>query len=211
MNWKKLTIILFALTVIVNVEFVMAGSHFARKSRNLKSLTVDDKASNVGDILTILISEVTEIENKVKRKLEKATSHQSAWDGKLGIDHSMIPFSTDLPSFSLSDGASSSKNMDGKSELKDEREVTDRISVIVEDVHPNGNLVVIGIIQRQVAGDKQTIKVSGIVRPSDVTYQNTIKSEQIANFFMVIDNEGVTETYTKVGWIGKILDFIWPF
>ncbi len=211
MNRQKLTIILFALTVIVNIQFAAAGSIYGKKSRNTKSLYVDDKASKVGDILTILISEVTEIENKLKRKLEKTTSRKSAWDGKLGLDHSLIPINTDLPTFNISDGTSTSNKLDGKSEFKDEREITDKISVIVEDVHPNGNLIVIGIIQRKVAGDKQTIKVSGIVRPSDITYQNTIKSEQIANFFMVIDNAGVSDTYSKVGWIGKILDFIWPF
>ena len=85
------------------------------------------------------------------------------------------------------------------------------MSVIVEDVHPNGNLVVIGKIQRSVGGDKQIINISGIVRPSDIKYDNTIKSEQVANFYLVIANDGVSETYSKVGWIGKILDFIWPF
>lgn len=211
MNWKKTTITLIALFVIVNTQFAAAGSHYARKSRNRKSLYVDDTASKVGDILTILISEQTEIETKLNRKLDKSTSRESGWDGKLGIDHSAIPFNTDLPSFNVASGTGSSNKNNGKSEYKDEREVTDRISVIVEDVHPNGNLVVIGIVQRKVGGDKQTIKVSGMVRPSDITYKNTIKSEQIANFFMEIDSKGISDTYTKVGWIGQILDFIWPF
>ena len=71
MNWKKTTIMLIALIVIVNTQFAAAGSHYARKNRNSKSLYVDDKAGKVGDILTILISEVTEIESKLKRKLEQ--------------------------------------------------------------------------------------------------------------------------------------------
>lgn len=212
MNRKRtVVIIIFVLTVIVNVQFVGAGSIFAKRDKNAKDITGDDTAKKVGDILTIVISEVTEIENKLKRKLEKSTSHSAAWDGKLGIKHSLIPINMNLPSLGISDGTSSKKKLDGKSETKDEREIKDKVSVIVEDVHPNGNLVVIGKIQRSVGGDKQIINISGIVRPSDIKYDNTIKSEQVANFYLVIANEGVSETYSKVGWIGKILDFIWPF
>lgn len=211
MNWKKYAIILFVLAASLNIQQAAAGSLYAKRSKSLNSPYVDDTARKVGDILTILISEVTEIENKLKRKLEKSTTRDAAWDGKLGIDHSLIPINLDLPSLNISDGATSNKTLDGKSEFKDEREITDKITVIIEDVQSNGNLIVIGKIQRSVAGDKQTINVSGIVRPSDITYANTIKSGQIANFHMVIDNEGVSETYSKVGWVGKILDFIWPF
>jgi len=211
MNRKKAAIILFVLAVVINVQFAAAGSIFAKRGSNSKSLIGDDTAKKVGDILTILISEVTEIENKLDRKLEKSTSRSASFDGKLGVEHSMIPINLDLPSFNVSDGTSSSNKLDGKSEFKDEREVTDRVSVIVEDVHSNGNLVVIGKIQRKVAGDKQTINLSGIVRPSDIKFDNTVKSERVANFYMVIENDGVSKTYSKVGWLGQILDFIWPF
>lgn len=211
MNRKKTAIMLFVLAVVINIQFAAAGSIFAKRGSNSKPLIGDDTAKKVGDILTILISEVTEIENKLDRKLEKSTSRSASFDGKLGIDHKLIPNNINLPSFNVSDGTSSSNKLDGKSEFKDEREVTDRVSVIVEDVHPNGNLVVIGKIQRKVAGDKQTINLSGIVRPSDIGFDNTVKSERVANFYMVIDNDGVSETYSKAGWLGQILDFIWPF
>lgn len=212
MNRKKTAMLtLLVFTLVINVQFAGAGSIFAKKSSNMKGMYDDDTARKVGDILTILISENTEIENKLKRKLEKSTSRSAAWDGKLGIDHSLIPINTDLPSFNISDGTKSDNKLDGKSEFKDEREVSDKVSVIVEDVHPNGNLVVIGKIQRSISGDKQIINVSGIVRPSDIKFDNTIKSEQVANFNLVIENDGVSETYSKVGWLGQILDFIWPF
>ncbi|MCK5473495.1 MAG: flagellar basal body L-ring protein FlgH, partial [Planctomycetes bacterium] len=65
--------------------------------------------------------------------------------------------------------------------------------------------------QRDIAGDVQTIQVSGIVRRSDITFNNTVSSEQVANFHLVISNEGVSETYNKVGWLGQIFDTVWPF
>lgn len=212
MNRKKTAIvILLAMVTIVNIQFADAGSIYGNRSSSISSATADDTANEVGDILTILISEVSEIESKLKSKLESSSSRSAAWDGKVGIDHSMLPISPDLPTFKVADGTSSDRKRNGKVEYKNESEITDRVSVIVEDVHPNGNLVIIGKIQRKVAGDMQTIDVSGIVRPSDIKYDNTIKSEQIANFYMVIKNDGPSETYSKVGWLGQILDFIWPF
>ena len=57
----------------------------------------------------------------------------------------------------------------------------------------------------------QSVEVSGIIRPSDIAFDNTVKSEQVANFNMVARSDGVSDTYTKVGWLGNIFDAFWPF
>ena len=51
----------------------------------------------------------------------------------------------------------------------------------------------------------------GIVRPADILYDNTIKSEQVANFNLFAISDGVSENYNNPGWLGKILDKLWPF
>jgi flagellar L-ring protein FlgH len=107
--------------------------------------------------------------------------------------------------------ADSSRSMDGKSNYKDERKIEDRVTVVVEDIHPNGNLVVVGTRMRDISGDKQTIQVSGIVRPSDISYDNTVRSEQVANFQLVATSDGPTKDYTTPGWFSKFLGWMWPF
>ncbi len=79
------------------------------------------------------------------------------------------------------------------------------------DVLPNGNLVVAGTRDRRIAGDTQTIEVSGIVRPSDIAFDNTIRSEQVANFRILTKNGGVSAPYTQPGWLGRIFDVLWPW
>jgi flagellar L-ring protein precursor FlgH len=79
------------------------------------------------------------------------------------------------------------------------------------DVLPNGNLVVMGTRRRNIAGDTQTIEASGIVRPSDIAYDNTVQSERVADFNIVTKNGGVSAPYTKPGWLGRVFDVIWPF
>lgn len=210
MKFKK-TAALFVLTAVICASSTLAGSIYAKRNKNLKSYYADDTARKVGDILTIIVSEMSTIESETERKLNKTTSRDASWDGQLGIKSKLLPITPELPTFNISNGSTSSNKLDGKTEFSDEREITDRFTVTVEDIHPNGNLVIIGEIQRNIAGDKQIINIGGIVRPSDITFANTVKSEQIAGFYMAIKNEGVSETYNTVGWVGRILDFIWPF
>ncbi len=183
-----------------------AGSIYAKKTKTTKGVFSDDKAGKIGDVLTIIISENSKVDNKVKRDLEKSTSNALDFDGdNAKVDH-LIP---SLPSLKFQ--AQSSKSLEGKSDYKDERKFEDRITVVVIDIHPNGNLVVMGTREREVGGDKQIIQASGIVQPRDILYDNSIRSDQVANFKLISINEGVTKSYNEPGWLGKIVDFLWPF
>jgi flagellar L-ring protein precursor FlgH len=182
-----------------------AGSVWSKRGPNARDQYADDKANQIGDVLTIVISEAHKTDTKTKRSLERDSEREISFDSEDIKVGSLHP----IPDVSIKTG--SSKSLDGKSDYKDERTIEDRISVIVQDIHPNGNLVVIGSRTRDVNGDKQVIQVSGIVRPSDIMYGNSIRSEQVANFQLVAISEGVSESYNNPGWLGKILDYVWPF
>ena len=187
-----------------------AGSIWQKKSKTNTSVYSDDKANRIGDILTVIIDEDSKIDNKVKRDLEKKTGHDIAFDDNLiHIDGGVIdPFLPSVPSIKIK--ATSSKSLNGKSDYKDERTFEDRMTVVVEDVHPNGNLVIIGTRERNISGDKRTIQLSGIVRPRDILFDNTVRSEQIAQFRLVTIDKGMTKDYTTPGWLARIFDAIWP-
>ena len=193
--------------VFCAVDRLQADSIWSKRDQNKKDLYADDKARHIGDVLTITISEVSTLENKATRKLSKATTRSTNFNGQAGIEH-ILP---ELPEFNLGAGATYSNTLDGKADYKDEREFTDSISVIVMDIMPNGNLVISGTRDRNIADDIQQIEVSGIVRPSDIAFDNTIKSDQIANFSIISRNKGVAAPYTSPNWLGRILDVLWPF
>ncbi len=183
-----------------------AGSIYAKRSQHSKPFYSDDKAYRVGDVLTIIIAEDHKVDNKVKRDLERESSRSIEFGGSdIMVEH-ILP---SVPTVKLKTG--SSKSLEGKADYKDERSIEDRITVIVQDIHPNGNLVVLGTRMREISGDRQTLQVSGIVRPSDVSFLNTVRSEQVANFNLVAVSDGVSGNYNNPGWLGKLLDKIWPF
>jgi flagellar L-ring protein precursor FlgH len=186
-----------------------AGSIWAKRDKNIKDVYADDIARKIGDVLTIKITEDSKVDNKAKRDLKKETDRSSAFNGELGIttpNHNLLPR---IPGFNMD--AQANNELTSKADFKDERSFVDRITVVVIDVLPNRNLVVMGTRNRNIAGDIQTIEVSGIVRPSDIAFDNTVKSEQVANFRLVSKNGGVSEPYTRPGWLGRIFDILWPF
>jgi len=175
----------------------------------MRDVYTDDVARNIGDVLTIIISEDSKVDNKAKRDLKKEVDKSTAFDGELGIttpNNNILPR---IPGFTMS--AESTNELKSKADFKDERKFVDRVTVVVIDILPNRNLVVMGSRQRDIAGDIQTIEVSGIVRPSDIKFDNTVKSEQVADFRIVSKNKGIAAPYTRPGWLGRIFDIIWPF
>ena len=188
---------------------LQADSIWARRNKDMRELYTDDVARNIGDVLTIKISENSKVDNKAKRDLKKEVDKSTTFNGELGITtpkHNLLPR---MPGFTMA--AESTNELKSKADFKDERKYIDSVTVVVVDILPNRNLVVMGTRHRNIAGDMQTIEISGIVRPSDIAFDNTVKSEQIADFRVVTRNTGVAAPYTKPGWLGRIFDIIWPF
>ena len=202
---SRKTIWVVLIGVFFLADLLQAGSIWARRGKNMKAVYADDVARRIGDVLTIRITEDSKVDNKAKRDLQKESSRSSDFNGDLNIDH-ILP---SIPGFTMA--TDSSNEMKSKADFKDERSFVDRVTVVVIDILPNGNLVVIGTRDRDIAGDVQTIEVGGIVRPSDIAFDNTVKSEQVANFRIVTKNSGVSAPYTTPGWLSQIFDVLWPW
>ena len=199
---RKFFIVLIVGITLAFITTAHAGSIWAKRHKDKGYLYADDVARNIGDVLTIVIDESSKVDNKAKRDLKKETDRSVTFNGELGNF-------VDLGEFGMS--ASSSNELKGKADYKDERSFTDSVTAVVMDILPNGNLVVMGTRDRSIAGDIQTIEVSGIVRPSDVAFGNTIRSDRVANFRIVTKNGGIEAPFNRPGWLGRILDILWPF
>jgi len=211
------------LTACVLTQLAAAGSIWEKGNRNTRMQPSDDVARDVGDVLTIVINERSVMENKTDRNNEKKTSNEvDVAGGKIdtggvetpnhkgtalvsGVGKNVL----DLPQASFS--SASDAKFQGTADYGTDRSMKDFITVTVEDVMPNGNLVVVGKRSREVAGDKQVIEISGIVRPSDIKFDNSVESERIANFKIVHKTSGQDTSYTRPGWLTKFANIISPF
>ena len=207
----RLTIIVLAAGLSV-ASTARAGSIWAKAKIRARALTSDDTAWKVGDSLTIVIDERSVIENETNRTMQKKTDRTANTSGTLDLANVLWPVGKhifDFPKLGLD--SKSDNKFDGSANYDSDRSLLDEVAATVEDVLPNGNLVVIGTRTREVEGDKQTIQVSGIVRPSDITFDNTVNSEKVTDFRIVYKAKGREGRFTAPGWLARFLNTISPF
>jgi flagellar L-ring protein precursor FlgH len=111
--------------------------------------------------------------------------------------------------------ADSSDSMSGSANYQKKGAFQARLASVVVDVLPNGNMIVNG--RREIRIDKETklIEFSGIVRRYDITNENTVQSELVANAEIRYRGQGPmtdsTERYGIGGAIHRWIGWLWPF
>lgn len=138
-----------------------------------KSLFQDPRATNVGDIVTVIIA----IDDKAS--FDNTSERKRASSANLGLD---LGFSTPSHTTSLSGDGSITSNSRSKGEGTIDRSEKLRLSVagVVTEVLPNGNLLVSGSQEVRVNYEVRLLNIAGIVRPRDISRNNTIAYEKIA-------------------------------
>lgn len=81
----------------------------------------------------------------------------------------------------------------------------------VVDVLPHGLLRVEGYREVLINNERQYIILRGVVRPEDIGADNTVLSSAVADAQIAYAGQGVVSDKQKPGWVGRILDHIWPF
>lgn len=189
-----------------------AGSIWARANRRSRYIYAEDTARDVGDLLTVVIAEKSKITSDTSRELDKSDSRQAKMVTDLPLVRKMNHLTGELFDLTNLDFSAAGKSsFTGETDFESNNTLADKLTVVVEDVLPNGNLVVLGKRTRETHGDSQVIEVSGIVRPSDVTATNTIGSDRVANFHIVVRKKGRENRFTRPGWLAQILNFLNPF
>jgi len=172
------------------------------------SLFRDTTARNVGDLMTVVIMEATDVENKDKRSLTKETDTSS----NVGLSHSVSGiYGSSAGALAEKFGVDSSRDFGGNSAFSSERAFSDRITVTVSDIFPNGNIAFVGRRQVMIEGDVRSLVVSGIVRPIDIRPDNSISSQSIAGFEMRYEGKGAESKFINQGWMGRATNLLWPF
>lgn len=197
----KKTLILLCVLLLAAGAFAQsekdadkAGSLFAQPTYH--NPFWDRVARQKGDILTVIISENSSTNYSASTNLSKTDSN-SISNG--------IPILQGLIS-ALSSGAKSSNS--GSGSTTSAGKVTAQMSVTVKDVLPNGNLVIEGTRTIVTNRNIQTFELSGIVRPDDVQTDDTVLSENIAEFHIAIAGQGSIQDRQRRGILTRLLDWL---
>jgi flagellar L-ring protein precursor FlgH len=205
-------LIWLALAVVLCMPVTLkAGSIYEKAKHRAKALHTDDTARAVGDTITIAILEKSAITNETKRDTDKKADRTGSMSGSATLynrdKNKSVLYA--LPDATVT--TSGETKFTGDAKFDSNRSVTDQITVVVQDVLANGNLVVMGTRERNMHGDLEIIEVSGIVRPSDISYTNVVLSEKIADFHVVFKHKGQENQVTNPGWLSRMLNFVSPY
>lgn len=180
-------------------------------SRN--ALYQDLRARNVGDIVTVVISEKTSAVKEASTSTARASNTDIALKKLLGIplDFRMKDFLGTGQPFSPEIEESYDAEFDGSGTTKRSGELTATITTRVVKRLANGNLVIEGKKDTVVNNELQFVVLSGIIRPEDITDANTIRSDRISDARIEYSGRGVVADEQSPGWMRRFLDNAWPF
>jgi len=159
-----------------------------------RSFFADHKATNVGDVLTVLITEsasATETARTSTDKTDNATASlttpsrgQRQWGAGLG------------------------GNFSGGGQIERSGKLLARLSVVVEHAGENGVLTVQGEQDIELNGEHQRIRLEGAVRTVDISPDNTVPSWRIMHARIALVGKGFLSRAQSPGIITRILQWL---
>ena len=181
------------------------------------SLFADKKDLQVGDIIQIVINEDLTSKSNNKRELSSdretslgggvfaATGNNTLGETTAGLANKAnrnlgVNFGTE---------SSSADKGSVKTQFDETFETT--ISAIIEETYQNGNYYIKGKKEMLIEGQKQNVIISGVIRPYDISSDNSINSSQIANLKLLYEKDGTESDILETPWGTKFIRTIWPF
>lgn len=195
-----------------------------------KAFFKDQRASKVGDIITIVVEIDQQESIEVNPNIQKSTSNDVTVNNALGYEYKaqkLMP--KKQPSSATAVGAASlagtiagavqpqwmkysskpSLSGTGKYDIKDKMNF--KLAATVIQILANGNMVVQGRTEIKLANEVREIEVKGIIRREDVGASNTIKSDKIAEMRINYAGRGDLSDLNEIPWGQQIASKVLPF
>ncbi len=170
----------------------------------------DIKSRRVGDVLTVILVEATQAKKQADMNASKTSDFTTS-----GTAPTLLGIGTQAL-FGNNAGVSAAYNMTrsnvGAGKADQSNSLTGGISVTVVEVLPNGNMKVRGEKRVTLNDGNEYVRLSGIVRPIDVSVSNTIPSTLVADAVIMYTGDGNMANSSKAGWFSRIINSPWfPF
>ncbi len=175
------------------------------------SLTEDGKARKVGDVVTILVTETASASKQAATSTGRSSSMSAGIPAFMGLQGAGILANNLGGDLSKLIDASASSKFDGSGSTSRKESLTATITAKVIDVLPNGNLRIEGHRHVKVNSEDQIVTVRGVIRPRDISVDNTINSSYVADAQISYSGEGIISDRQRPGWLMNIIDKLWPF
>ena len=163
----------------------------------------DPRAAKTGDIITvnIAINDRATMGNSTDRAQEAKVNNSFTGSTSLG------------PSYSAdgSLGFDSKSSATGKGNIDRSEKIQLNIAAVVTNVMPNGNLLISGSQEVRVNYELRELNIAGVVRPRDISRENTISYEKIAEARIAYGGRGRVSEVQQPAYGHQLYDILKPF
>ncbi len=165
----------------------------------------DARASQRGDLLTIRIA----VDDQATLNSTSNRSRKSSADGKIAFGHDVM----DVVESGLNGAAKIDSNTSsaGQGTTARSEQIEMSVAAMVTRVMPNGYLLIEGTQEIEVNFEQRILHVSGLVRPIDISPDNSISYERIAEARISYGGKGRISEVQQPGWGQQLWDRIAPF
>ena len=165
----------------------------------------DPRARRPGDIVTVNI----EINDKASLDNNSKRSRESELDAGFGIQADfMAPPTYPWSGSAVADSTSASK---GKGEIDRSEKINLSVAALVTNILPNGNIVISGSQEVRVNFEVRVLTIAGIVRPQDISRDNTIPYDKIAEARVSYGGRGRLSEVQQPAFGQQLFDIFTPF
>ena len=181
------------------------------------SLFADKKDLQVGDIIQIVINEDLTSKSNNKRELTNSRANNLGGGVLSGTGTNTLggvagKVANELnPNIGVDFNTNSSSSDKGAVKTQYSETFATTISAIIEETYQNGNYYIKGKKEVLIEGQKQDVIISGVIRPYDITADNSINSSQIANLKLSYEKDGTESDILDTPWGLKFVRALWPF
>jgi flagellar L-ring protein precursor FlgH len=171
----------------------------------------DQRASNVGDILTVLVNFNDKAQFNNETQTQRTTNEQDTMPNVFGFEGQLgkiLPKGFNPASAVNVTGAT---NNDGKATINRQEQVTLEVAALVTQVLPNGNLVVQGHQEIRVNYEVRDLQVTGVLRPADISSINAVALDKLAEARVSYGGRGQLTNDQQPRYGQQLLDIVAPF
>jgi flagellar L-ring protein precursor FlgH len=161
-------------------------------SADTVSLTSDARAFRTGDVVTVILQETTQASKKAGTSFSK------------GSDVTLNPLNLlgkSLPKTAI--GITGDRSFKGDATSTQQNALSGAVTVIVQEVLPNGLLRVAGEKRLQLNQGEEFVRLAGYLRAADIDNDNQVSSLRVANARIAYSGQGTLADANTPGWLTR--------